>query len=313
MIDYENIKNVFDLVAKHYKILVRNCIVFGILATVIAFVLPKKYTATAALLPSGAGGGPLGFISGFIPGVLENLTAEGVSSYLFPEILKSRSVVLPVLNEPFDSALQSQTGCKTLSEYIGGSSFEDKIEAFLNMGQVEYSFEKGTRNLRCESEYPELSFFVVDTWMRKLEIFLQENLQTQAKRNYNFLNEQYEIALNNASTAEDTISGFIRRTRNFVNDPIANMQYRKLQMTFDNKLNVMNYISQQVEKERLNMIKSLPSISVLDSPIIPTRKSAPKRSLIMLAGLMFGVVVSVVQITIERFRYLKNDNLREQK
>ena len=272
---------------------------FFLTSVIYAVLTPNKYTSTASFLPSGAGGGPFGFTTGWLPSVLENTTSNEISSFLFPEILKSRSVILKVAKEPFDSILVEKTGKKNLQEFKGWKRDNDIINGFTADSDVFYSFEKGIVKFKYTSKYPYLSYFIMKTWIDKLHWYLENKLETEARRNYEYLQGRQASAKKNLEEAEDSLATFIKTHRNYDSDPITNLEYKRLSVIVQTRRDIFTYISQQLESERLNMVKSLPTIKLLDPPDIPQIKSSPKRSLIVIFALFLSIIISIIVLILK--------------
>ena len=291
------------------RVIIPTMSAFFIVSVIFALLIPNSYTSTVSMLPSGSGGGPFGFISGWLPGMLESMTSDEISSYLFPDILKSRIVIINVVNEPFDSILQLKVEEKNLKQYHNWTSDEAAFKEFLNYAQVRYSIEKGIIQITFESRDPYLSYFTTKTWVEKLGLFLENNLETKSKRNYEYLLDKQKDSNANLKAAEDSLAFFFRANKNFQSNPITNLEYQRLSINIQSKRDIFKYISQQLETEKLNMVKSRPTVNILDKPNIPRKKSGPQRSIIVLLGLFFGCLFCLLVIFVNRFRITIMDSI----
>ena len=286
-----------------------SCVVASVLFFAIcALFLPTEYTSSATILPSGSSSGLLGVAYGLIPELAERLTESGISSVLFSDILRSRVVILAVAKEPFDSTLKEQTGVNNLSEYYGWGSDDEIIKNFLRKGKVFYSFDKGITRISFTSRDGYLSYFVTKTWLGKLTWFIENHLETEARRNYNYMVRRLAAAEKSLKAAEDSLKVFIRTHRNYNADPVENIKYNDLLMSVESKRSIYQALLQQIENARVDMVKSLPTVKILDKPYIPQRKSGPRRSLIVGIGFILGLVIGILWIKIGEFlNYWKND------
>lgn len=62
------------------------------------------------------------------------------------------------------------------------------------------------------------------------------------------------------------------------------------------------FLRQQLEQEKLNEQRNIPTFNLLDTAVTPLRKSSPKRSIMVLLGLIAGIVVSGIYISIRTYR-----------
>jgi uncharacterized protein involved in exopolysaccharide biosynthesis len=61
------------------------------------------------------------------------------------------------------------------------------------------------------------------------------------------------------------------------------------------------YLRQQLEQERINEQRDLPTITILDTAGLPLLKSSPKRSIMLALGLFSGLVVGIIVISWMKF------------
>lgn len=61
------------------------------------------------------------------------------------------------------------------------------------------------------------------------------------------------------------------------------------------------YLRQQLEQERINEQRDLPTLQVLDPAIVPDRRSSPSRLNMLLIGLFIGLLASVIYVTIRNY------------
>ena len=265
-----------------------------------ALSLPSEYTSSASILPSGPSSNLLGLAYGLVPGWAERLTESGISSVLFSDILRSREVVLAVAKEPFDSTLKERTGVGNLAEYYNWGNDDVIFKSFWSHGKVFYSFDKGITKFSFTSSDRYLSYFVANVWLDKLIWFIENHLETEAKRNYKYIEKRLKTVEKNLKEAEDSLSIFIRTHRNYNTDPVENMRYNRLLMSVESKRNIYEMLLQQLETARVEMVKSLPTVKVLDKPYLPHKKTGPKRSIIVSFGLVLGLIIGVLTVEIRK-------------
>ena len=61
------------------------------------------------------------------------------------------------------------------------------------------------------------------------------------------------------------------------------------------------YLRQQLEQERINEQRDLPTLQVLDAAAIPERRSSPSRFSMLLIGLFLGFLLSIIYIAIRKY------------
>jgi galactokinase len=73
------------------------------------------------------------------------------------------------------------------------------------------------------------------------------------------------------------------------------------------------YLRQQLEQERLNEQRNVPTFQMLDSAVLPLKKSSPKRSMVLILGVICGTVVSGIYIGWKRFKRSISESPEEHK
>ncbi|RKZ34836.1 hypothetical protein DRQ33_01305 [bacterium] len=309
-----NIIKIWEIVRKLWddrKLTMPIILAFFLGSIMYALFLPNEYTSTAKFLPSGAGGGPFGFISGWLPNMIEKMTEEGISSFLFPDMLKSRTVLVAVAREPFDSTLKKHTGKQNLMEYHNWNTPDDIVKGFSTYGVVYYSFDKGITEIKYTANDPRVAYFGATTWIDKLFWYLEDRLQTEARRNYGYLKERYNEVKRSLKNAEDSLTAFIKTHRNYDSDAIVNLEYKRLLTMVESRRNIYEFIVQQMENEKLDMVKAVPTVKILDSPAIPTKKSGPQRSLIVAVGSIIGLFVAIILLILKNAAHRLKEHISQ--
>ena len=294
------LKRIRDYFWDNRKIIISSVLAFFVFSVVYVLFLPSEYVSSAKLLPSGSEAMTIGAFYGLMPGLAERLTENGISSFLFPDILKSRTVILAVAHEPFDSVLESQVEGTNLAEFYGWNNDDAILRGFLGNSEVKYSFDKGIVSISFKATNRYLAYFVTKTWLDKLKWFIENHLTTEAKRDYEYLKQRLEEAQKNLKAAEDSLAVFVRTHKNYDVDPVEKMKYDNLLVSVESKRVVYKAITQQLEKARIDMVKSLPTVKILEPPNIPQKKSGPKRSIIVFASLFIGLIVGIVIVELKQ-------------
>ncbi|HEY6170966.1 MAG TPA: GNVR domain-containing protein [Candidatus Kapabacteria bacterium] len=62
------------------------------------------------------------------------------------------------------------------------------------------------------------------------------------------------------------------------------------------------FLRQQLEQEKLNEQRNIPTFNLLDTAVTPLRKSSPKRAQVLLLGIIVGIVASGIFISIKKYK-----------
>ena len=107
-----------------------------------------------------------------------------------------------------------------------------------------------------------------------------------------YLEDQYTIKNKLLIEAQDNLANFKDRNLNISRSSFSNTQTR-LETALQIETSVFQNVVTQLEQVKLQVAKDTPVFSFLKPVVVPTKKSDPKRSLIVIIWFFLGVVVSI--------------------
>ncbi len=90
--------------------------------------------------------------------------------------------------------------------------------------------------------------------------------------------------------------------------PEYGLEYARLQREFTVQGLIYEFLTQQYEQVRLQETKETPSLQFIDLPQLPTKRSAPTRSLIVIAIMFLGTLLTIFYLLIY---YLYSSKMKE--
>lgn len=199
------LRDYFKVIVKWRRLIAFNTAAVTILAVIISIVLPKRYVATATLLPpveqpeilgiSSVLGGGLGGMAS-----LAGLPGIASPSDVFGKILSSRRVMEGVIEK-----------CNLMDEY-GVESMEEALAELRGATSVRISAE-GIITISIDSETRVLAADVANSYVDELDRFNREVNMTRGKRNRIFIEERLEKVKEDLNAAEESLRVFQQRHR----------------------------------------------------------------------------------------------------
>lgn len=184
--------DVLTVLAKHSKMIVRVTIGATILALVISFLIPKKFTATTRILPpqqtQSSALAMLAQLNPLAAGLGKDLGLKNPSD-LFVTMLKSRTVEDSLINQ-FD--LRKEYGYKTYFDT------REKLEARSSIGSAKDS----TILISVEDGDPERAAQMANAYVDELYKLSQTLAVTEASQRRLFFQRQLETAKQDLAEAE---------------------------------------------------------------------------------------------------------------
>jgi len=190
-------------------------------------------------------------------------------------------------SERKETSLQSVEGMNTVSEEEFG--YFKGIDEMLTLN---INDKDGYLEITATSKLPQLAAQLVKNGENILQnqiiaIKTKSSLELLA-----YLEEQYTIKNKLLIEAQDNLANFKDRNLNISRSSFSNAQTR-LEAELQVATSVFQNVVTQLEQVKLQVAKDTPVFSFLKPVVVPTEKSAPKRSLIVIIWLFLGVVVSI--------------------
>lgn len=292
----------FFLPILKYKKLTYIIVGSSLLATLlICLVIKNSYTSTATILPSGTGG-LSSELKDLAAGSLSDLglgasdQAPENSSTLFPDVLTSRLISEKVLERSYAFKRNSKFISMTLAEYVNESNLDRAIKELKKLVNISVDKRTGVITLSVTTDYPELSAGVVHAYLEELDDYNIHHRQSKASENEKFTAKRMTEIRGELAQAEDTLRAFKESNMNYMSasDPGLQVELTRLQREVDLKSSLYLTMSQQHELARVDAVRDIPVVQVLDKGDIPLTKSGPRRSVYLAGALLGSLIVSIL-------------------
>ena len=224
---------------------------------------------------------------------LRDFFEQEASSSSFFGTIKDYTIGLPskivgwFKSEPNEVSIQSVEGMNTISE----EEFEyfKEIDKMLTLN---INDKDGYLEITATSKLPQLAAQLVKNGENILQNQIIAIKTKSSSELLAYLEEQYTIKNKLLIDAQDNLANFKDRNLNISRSSFSNAQTR-LETALQIETSVFQNVVTQLEQVKLQVAKDTPVFSFLKPVVVPTEKSAPKRSLIVIIWLFLGVVVSI--------------------
>ena len=243
---------------------------------------------------------------------LRDYFEQEASSSSFFGTIKEYTIGLPskiiglFKSDTKESSLQSIGGINTVSE----EEFE-YFEVIDEILKLNINDKDGYLEITVTSKLPHLAAQLVKSGENILQnqiiaIKTKSSLELLA-----YLEEQYILKNNLLIEAQDNLASFKDRNLNISRSSFSNAQTR-LEAELQVATSVFQNVVTQLEQVKLQVAKDTPVFSFLKPVVVPTEKSAPKRSLIVIIWLFLGVVIGIgyllaKQPVLDMIKQIKNN------
>ncbi|HEX2451207.1 MAG TPA: Wzz/FepE/Etk N-terminal domain-containing protein [Gemmatimonadales bacterium] len=287
---------------RHARLLAAIVLAGGLLGTILAIVLPSKYTAQTTFtaeqpqsslrLPSGLAG-----LAGQLGISLEG--SRGVSPEFFVTVLQSREILGAVLETAFTDSLPDRRGVRSrpLIEIMDvkaptpAKRFERSLKRFRKRVGASVDRKSGVLTLSVEDRNAVRAAEIANRLRELLNRYNVERLQSQSRQQREFAQQRLEGAYKELTEAEQRQLRFLQTNRQYNQSPLLAYEAARLERAVDLKQEVVSTLTKAYEEARISEARSTPVLVVIDQAVPPAYRSSPIVPLLMIGGLGLGLLI----------------------
>ena len=308
--EQENSIDLFALFAVVWikrKLIVAIVGVASVMAIGISLILQESFLATAVILPetdksklSSMGGlSDLASLAGV------NVGSEGSLVKLYPTILKSEAVLKNVVYKKYQTKEFSQP--VDLIEYwkieakSEGIQYETALKSLRDILQVTMDNKTSVITMTLSMPEPQLAADILNEVTSELDKFIRNKRTTSAGEQRRFVEGRLAEVKDDLSKAENILKEFREKNRQVLSPQLLLEQERFIR---DVQINATIYIElrKQYELVKIEEVKNIPIINIMDPARAPARKDKPKRAIIVLT-VFFMSLVGTIGYVLVRHQY----------
>ncbi|MFN8178342.1 MAG: GNVR domain-containing protein [bacterium] len=273
-------------------------------ATVLlAFLLPREWTAHAVLLPTDDEASALpSQLSGLASSMgLQFPFGPASQSDLYPSILTSERLLSGLLDKPFseEEGAPPKPFLAILRPH-DRDSHKTRMKAIRtlerNVVTAAKDEETGIVSLDVTTKNPHLSADVANALVGSLEAYLIALRQDEGRKNRTFIDGRLGDVSHELSAAEDRLTKFRQANRQIGSSPELQTEEARLQRDVMIQEQVFLELQKQKEIAEIEEVKNTPVIKVLDTAVPPIRPSRPMRVLMVAAALLLAAFASTTWV-----------------
>ncbi len=331
---------IFDLflvLAREKRLLVGSVVVFAFLALVYAVFAPTKYTSEAQFVREvpeqslDVGGLPSGL--GAIAGSSLNLGgAEGIGPSTYPDVLESKSLSIAVARDTFSfpdhgratyfERYQEQGVLGQVLDYtlwlpwtikgwVGGSlaeegggtdltqQEEETLERLSQMMWWSEAPQSDLMTLSVQAGDPRLAKQIATSYLDHLRERVQSLRTESVRQNLEFIEKRYKEAEKRLREAEDKLAQFTDRNQQ-IQTARLRTERERLQRQVSFASDLFRELQSQKTQTEIKLQRREPVLTLVDEPRAPAKRSAPRRTFLVLIGALVGGIVGVIGAFVRR-------------
>jgi uncharacterized protein involved in exopolysaccharide biosynthesis len=169
---------------------------------------------------------------------------------------------------------------------------DEALEAIEEMVATAIDDETGLMRISVTAGGPHLASDIAQSFIRHLTRRVREIQTKKVRERLTFVEERFQDAEAELEQAETRLAQFSERNQN---PTTATLQFERdrLQRQVRFKEQLYSDLQSQLTQTRLDLQRRQPVVTVVEEPAPPADRSAPLRTLIVLASLIVGGVVAI--------------------
>jgi len=187
----------------------------------------------------------------------------------------------------------------------------DLLKTLRDMIQVEIQ-DQGNKLLKqksktfsvtVEAQDPLVSALLADSVVSCLKRYVINYNTRKAQKDLKFIQARFLDAQREFYARQKALANYSDSNSNVVLASVR-IQKERLQKEYDLAASVYTSLAQLLEKAKIQVQDHTPVLTVIQPPVVPLKKSAPKTTLILLEMILIGAFIG---LSIELFKIMKQD------
>jgi uncharacterized protein involved in exopolysaccharide biosynthesis len=164
-------------------------------------------------------------------------------------------------------------------------SISDKISASVDE-------ETGLMTISVTEGGPQVASSLAESFLDHFTIRVRDIRTEKVRERLEFVRGRFEEAEQELESAEERLAQFLERNQN---PTTASLQFRRdrLQRQVSFKEQLYSELQSQLTQTRLDLQRQQPVVTVVEEPVPPMNRSAPKRTIIVLLSLILGGFIGI--------------------
>ncbi|WP_118838262.1 Wzz/FepE/Etk N-terminal domain-containing protein [Salinibacter ruber] len=222
------------------------------------------------------------------------------------DLLLKYTLVLPfTVKDVIGDALSGESGAgKNQVAGTGGRQLTEEEHRAVKAvgGKIASSVdeENGLMTISATAGGPKLASSVAESFLNHFTTRVREIRTQKVQERLDFVEERFEEAEQELETVEERLAQFLERNQN---PTTATLQFRRdrLQRQVSFKEQLYSELQSQLTQTRLDLQRRQPVVTVVEEPVAPMLRSAPKRTLITVFAFMLGLVFGMGAALVRSF------------
>jgi len=224
-------------------------------------------------------------------------------SPLFPQLLSSRDLIARVLSRKYTLRNGQTTDLMAYMKIKGDNpdrTLQQAAGLFRSVMRSGYDIKSGVTTISASFRDPVLAAAVVNACTEELDRFIQDLRASQAGEKVRFISQRLTEVQQQLGDAENSLKAFRERNRQILGAP--QLMLEETRLIRDVTVNEQLFLTLKTQHEiaRIEEVRNLPDIMVLEKAVAPIVRDAPLRKrIVFMWTIGFGFLSLVAVFVVE--------------
>lgn len=289
----------YQAVRRDLRTLLWTATAAAALVLLITLVVPPTYRAVATLLPERQGSKLPAFEQFADVAQLAGMKMPGSDvSRLYPEIVLSESILRPVIERRYRTLRFADS--VNLMQYfsLAEDTYEENIAEALKCLRrklsASYEAKTGVVRITLDMREPAIAADVVNAIIGELDLFMRVKQVSSATEQRKWIETRLNDVEQELRRAEEALKSFREKNRRVIDSPQLLLSQERMLRDIQMKSTIFIELKKQAELARIEEIKNITIVNVLDPARPPAEREGPQRilnTILAFCVVLFGGVV----------------------
>jgi uncharacterized protein involved in exopolysaccharide biosynthesis len=186
---------------------------------------------------------------------------------------------------------------------------DEALETVSEMLSTSVNQESGLMRIAVSAGGARLAADLTESFVRHLTTRIREIRTEKVRERLQFVKGRFREAETELETAEDSLAQFLERNKN-PNSAQLQFQRDRLERQVRFKEQLYSELQSQLTQTRLDLQRRQPVVTVVEEPVTPIQRSAPKRTLIVLLSVILGGILGIAAALFSAFLTARDEEDR---
>jgi len=274
-----------------------------VVAAIVSLLLPNYYLSTATLLPETERSklASLGNLSDLA--TLAGLNPGEVSLVkLYPRIITSETVLKNVIYDRYYSQYLKDSvnlvDFLDIKEKTPAKVYEEALKVLRDKLDVESDIKTSIVSISIETKDPKISADIVNNIVYELDKFIRTKRTTNATEQRKWIEARLQEVKGDLERSENALKDFREKNRRVLDSPELLLEQARLGREVEINSALYTELKKQYELIKIEEIKNIPIITVMDAGRPAAWKTRPKRATIVATVFVLSFVAAAGYVTV---------------